>query len=173
MHYNKNSESINNISKAFEHEAVGHVRYMILTDNAEGNGDHALASIYKQLANEEYAHARNWYKQLHGGEVEEYALENSIKAEERQYKYTYPQMAAKAELEGYEMLADMFSATANVEGDHGRMLKQFSESTNQKPLNEDAVWRCSVCGNTFVGIEPPNQCPLCGYNKTSYAMLKH
>lgn len=172
MHYNKDSESLANITNAFRHEASGHVRYKILTDNAESKGEHGLAALYRQLADEELAHARNWYRQLNG-EEESNALQNSLDAEEKQYKYRYPRMAAKAELEGYEQLADMFNATGNIEGDHSRMIRNFLDSANNAAdMHEDVVWRCRICGNTHIDKAPPVQCPLCGYNATAYNMLK-
>lgn len=171
MNYNRGSESLGNLMKAFEHESSGHVRYMILTDNAKNNGNHDLARLYKQLADEEYAHARNWYREMNGAE-EENALKNSFDDEEKEYKFTYPQLAARAELEGYEKLADMFNATGNVEGEHSRIINRYMSNTKDNTryqASEDVVWRCSVCGHTHMGTTPPDQCPLCGYNRTVYS----
>ncbi len=166
MHYNKDSESSTNLKTAFEHESSGHVRYMILADNAEKNGKHDLAKLYIQLAGEEYAHAKNWYKEMHG-EEEKDALKTSISEEDNESRYIYPRLAAKAELEGYEKLADMFTATGEVEGEHSRMLAKQADDT--KNAKEDVVWRCCICGYSHTGTTPPELCPLCGYNKSVFS----
>lgn len=169
MQYNKESDSAANIVKAFENEASGHVRYMILADEAESAESYDLSELYRRLAAEELAHAKIWYKEINDG-VETDSLRNSIKRENNEHNYIYPQYAAKAELEGYETLADKFNATAKVEGEHSEMLRLFLPENNESRYTspEEAVWRCSVCGNTHIGTAPPEQCPLCGYNKTVY-----
>lgn len=171
MNYNKDSESLGNIKKAFDREASGHVRYMILTDSAEANGNHDLARLYRQLADEEYAHAKNWYGEMNGDVDEDAALRESAAYEENEYKFVYPQLASSAELEGYEALADKFNANAKAEYGHSDLIKGYISDMEDKKRykkNEDVVWRCCVCGYTHTGVNPPEQCPLCGHNKTAY-----
>lgn len=169
MQYSKQSDSAANLVRAFEGEATGHVRYMILADEAESEESYDLARLYRSLAAEELAHAKIWYKEING-DTEQNSLQNSIDRENTEHNYTYPRYAVRAELEGYEALADMFNATARVEGEHSEMLGAFLPQNEKERFSspEEAVWRCSVCGNTHIGTAPPEQCPLCGYNKTVY-----
>lgn len=167
MHYNSKSESYTNIKRAFEDEAAGHVRYMILGENAEKEGKHDLARLYHRLSEEELSHARVWY----GEQNESEALKNSISAEGEEATSTYPQYAARAEMEGYETLADRFIANGMAEGGHRELLMDYqrkAESGESHECNEDCVWRCTRCGYRHVGTTPPERCPLCDYRSSAY-----
>jgi len=167
MNYNSKSESFTNIKKAFGDEAAGHVRYMILSEKAENDGNGDLARIYRRLSEEELSHARLWY----GEQNESDTLENSISSEGTQAATTYPQYAAMAEMEGYEALADRFIANGKAEGGHREQLMKYKRENNNGKMyesQEDCVWRCTRCGYRHMGTTPPKRCPLCDYGHTAY-----
>ncbi len=171
MSYNKKSESFNNIKRAFCDEAAGHVRYMLMSENAEKDGKHDLARLYRQLSQEELGHARIWYGEE--GHNADSFLKESVSGESTEATATYPGYAAKAELEGYEKLADRFLANGKAEAHHHRLLMQYMEGTKEEGGHgekEDCVWRCTVCGYRHIGTTPPERCPLCDYNRTAYTM---
>lgn len=168
MHYNKDSESFNCLQRAFEHEACGHVKYTILSDKAEKEGHACLAGLYGRLANEELAHAKGWYEEICGNDG---TPEGCLEAEKTDASFTYPRMAAAAELDGYEQLADRFKAAACAEEGHGRLIEDYIADTEaaKRPAAEDLVWRCAVCGCTHTGTTPPKQCPLCGFGSEAFS----
>ncbi len=171
MHYNTKSESYGNIQSAFEHEAAGHVRYMILEEDAKKRGNVDLANIYGGLAKEEYNHAKIWYRENHK-EDEESELTERIADETNEAAYGYANMAAKAELEGYEALADKFLANGKAEAHHRDKLMKYrneSKDGSRYHSHEDTVWCCGICGHRHTGLTPPEECPLCGYGKNAYA----
>lgn len=171
MHYNNKSESYNNINKAFEEESAGHVRYIILSENARANGNMDLARLYSRLADEELGHARVWYNENKRGNDND-ELQHSISEEGTEATNTYPNYAARAELEGYEALADRFIANGKVEATHRDMLMHYQNQTKngtRYTAHEDSLWHCSVCGHRHMGTTPPEECPLCGYNRTAYS----
>lgn len=170
MRYAKDSDSLKNLKDAFEKEASHHVRYTILKDKALKNGDFGLAGVYGRLANEELAHAAVWYREYHGCE-EENPLENSVAAEREEGAFAYPRRAAKAELEGYEKLADMFVDTAGVEGRHRELLEKYIGEVRggcRYKSPKTIVWLCTVCGCAREGTSPPDRCPLCGYGCSAF-----
>lgn len=170
MNYNSKSESFTNIKRAFEDESAGHVRYMILGEEAEKQGNSDLAGLYRRLSEEELAHARIWYGEQ-GAKSWKDSLKDSIGNEGTEATNTYPSYAGKAELEGYEALADRFLANGRAEGNHRKLLMQYmteSENGSRYYANEESLWRCTVCGYLHTGTTPPEQCPLCGYNRTAY-----
>lgn len=170
MRYYKDSDSLKNLKDAFEKEASHHVRYTILKDKALENGDLDLADIYGRLANEDLAHAAVWYREWHGGD-EERPLENSAAAEREECAFNYPRRAAKAELEGYEKLADMFEDAAGAEKRQMELLeKHIADIKNGSRFKspKSVVWICTVCGCAREGTSPPERCPLCGFNRSAF-----
>lgn len=167
MNYNSKSESLKNIKRAFCDEAAGHVKYMILSEKAEKDGNHDLAMLYSRLSDEELGHAKIWYGEQ--GEREE--PKNSISEEGTEATTTYPKYAAMAEMEGYEALADRFLANGMAEATHRELLMKYHgdmENNSRYESNEDCVWRCTRCGYRHIGTTPPERCPLCDYNRTAY-----
>lgn len=170
MHYNSKSESYGNIRNAFEHEAAGHVRYMILEEDAKRRGNIDLANIYGGLAKEEFNHARLWYREYRP-ENEEEELNERIADETEEAAFGYTGMASKAELEGYEALADRFLANGKAEAGHRDTLMRYKaecKDGTRYHSNEESVWTCSICGHRHTGLTPPEECPLCGYGKNAY-----
>ncbi len=167
MGYNKNSDSVNNIKNAFCDESAGHVRYMIMGEAAEKDGNHDLARLYRRLSEEELSHARVWYAEQERKD----GLSTSISEEGKEATSTYPSYAARAELEGYEALADRFIANGKAEAGHRDMLmryaKEHGDGTRYKST-EDCVWRCRVCGYRHMGETPPDACPLCDRNRSAF-----
>ncbi len=167
MDYNKNSDSVNNIKNAFCDESAGHVRYMIMSEAAERDGNHDLARLYRRLSDEELSHARIWYAEQRA----EDGVSSRIAEEGNEAANIYPSYAARAELEGYEDLADRFIANGKAEAGHREMLMRYAEeheNGNRYKSHEDCVWRCRVCGYRHVGETPPTACPLCDRNHSAY-----
>lgn len=170
MHYDTKSDSYKNILSALSSEAEGHVKYMILSEDAMGDGNADLARLYDELAKEELCHAKLWYREAHpmNGSAE---LESAIKDETDEAASGYPEMAARAELEGYEALADRFLANGKAEAGHRDRLIKYRDETKdgtRRRSYEDALWRCMMCGHSHIGITPPELCPLCGYGHSAY-----
>ena len=79
--------------------------------------------------------------------------------------------AAKAELEGYEALADRFLANGKAEATHRDRLMQYKKEKaddSRYRSKEEAVWCCGICGYRHTGYTPPEECPLCGYGMNAY-----
>ena len=117
LHYSNNGDSLNNIIRSFCDEAADHVRYSILKDDARNGGNMDLAALYEELANEEFNHAKIWYKEAFKDKENE-ELARSIANETQAAAFGYTEKAKKAELEGYEDLADRFLANGKAEAMH-------------------------------------------------------
>lgn len=44
----------------------------------------------------------------------------------------------------------------------------FSASKKMFDLTKNIVWICKTCGHTHIGVNPPDSCPICGNNSSSY-----
>lgn len=170
MHYSNNGDSLNNIISSFRDEAADHVRYAILKDDARNSGNMDLAALYEELSNEEFNHAKIWYKEAFKDKESE-ELARSIANETHAAALGYIEKAKKAELEGYEDLADRFLANGKAEAMHRDKLISYRDEMNdgnRYHSHEDTVWICTVCGYTHTGTKPPKECPLCGYGENAF-----
>lgn len=170
MHYDTKSDSYKNILSAISREAEGHLKYTVLSEDAMEDGNADLARLYAELAGEELCHAKLWYREAHpvNGRAE---LDDAIKDETDEAASGYPEMAARAELEGYEALSDRFLANGRAEAAHrDRLMKYRREAGDgtRYRSHEETLWRCTVCGHSHVDLAPPEACPLCGYGHTAY-----
>lgn len=166
MRYDKNSQSAENIKKAFGDEAAGHARYMLFGEEARRNGEEQLANVYDRLASEELAHAEMWLREMGGVGSTEENLNASIAEEKHDWMMHYMPYASTADHEGYEELTERFLNTANVEKRHEAELKEILGSRRNGSFYRDSEaveWRCGNCGYVGISENAPAVCPLCGY----------
>lgn len=165
-HYDKDSESVKNLKRAFDDEASGHVKYMLFGEEARRSGDDNIANVYDRLAADELAHAEIWLKELDGIGGTEDNLNAAIKGENTDWLMNYMPYASTADHEGYDELSLKFRDVASVEQRHERELKDLlAERQNGTDFrsNEPVEWRCVNCGYSDIGENAPSACPLCGY----------
>lgn len=166
MRYDKNSQSAENIKKAFGDEATGHTRYLLFSDEARRKGEEQLANVYDRLASEELAHAEMWLREMGGISGTEANLSASAEEEKNDWMMHYMPYASTADHEGYEELTERFLSIAGVEKRHEAELRALlaeRKEGNFYRAVEAVEWRCGNCG--YVGISEcaPTVCPLCGY----------
>ena len=76
----------------------------------------------------------------------------------------YPEFVKEAEAEGAKEAANLFRQIAKVEEHHEakyRKLLEMVENGTVYKREKPIVWRCSQCGFTYEGTEPPPKCPCC------------
>ena len=77
-------------------------------------------------------------------------------------KYTY--FAAIARKEGYNYIAKIEKHHAERYKKLLAMVENGTVYKREKPI----VWKCSVCGYTHEGTEPPAKCPCCQHPREYY-----
>ena len=60
-----------NLKKALAGESEARNKYTFFASKAKKDGYEQIAAIFEETANNEKEHAKMWYKELHGGEVED------------------------------------------------------------------------------------------------------
>jgi rubrerythrin len=81
----------------------------------------------------------------------------------------YPAFITEAEAEGNKSAVVSFRNAMKVEEIHHSL---YSEALKALAAGNDlpagSIHVCDVCGNTVVGEEPPEKCPICGAPKARF-----
>ena len=172
----KGTKTEENLKKAFAGESEARNKYDFFASKAKKDGFEQIAAIFAETAANEKEHAKMWYKELHGGAVEDTATNLEAAAAGENYEWTdmYKEFAETAREEGFTELAVKFEQVAAIEKSHEeRYRKLLSNVRNKKVFSRDgdAIWVCRNCGHIVIGKEAPEICPVCAHPK-AYSEIK-
>jgi rubrerythrin len=158
------SKTIDNLKAAFSGESMARNRYMFFAQTARKEGYHYIAKIFEETAENEMYHALEEYRLLFEEDSTAANLKEAIKAESYEAEQMYPGFAVQAEVEGDTKASVLFNQIAKIEKTHLERFKKLLELVEtgsvykrEKPIR----WKCSICGYTYEGHEPPPRCPYC------------
>lgn len=157
-----------NLKKAFAGESEARNKYTYFASKAKKDGYEQIAAIFEETAANEKEHAKMWYKELHGGAVEDTKTNLKAAADGENYEWTemYKEFAATAREEGFAELAEKFEGVAKIEKSHEeRYLKLLKNIEDKKVFSSDgdAIWVCRNCGHITIGKNAPEICPVCAH----------
>ncbi len=157
-----------NLLEAFAGEAQARTKYDFYASKAKKDGFEQIAAIFAETAANEKEHAKLWYKELHGGAVEDTDVNLNAAAEGENYEWTdmYERFAADAREEGFDELAEKFEQVAAIEKTHEERYRKLLSNVNDKKVfskDGDAIWVCRNCGHIVVGKSAPEVCPVCNH----------
>ena len=160
-----------NLEAAFAGESQARNKYTYFSSVAQNEGYEQIAELFRKTAENEKAHAKLWFEELHGvGNTAENLLHA---AEGENYEWTdmYDGFAKTAEEEGFPELAIKFRLVAAIEKRHEeryRALLHNVETAQVFEKSEVKVWECRNCGHIVVGTAAPEVCPTCLYSKSFF-----
>lgn len=162
-----------NLKKAFAGESEARNKYTFFASKAKKDGFEQIAAIFEETANNEKEHAKMWYKELHGGEVEDTMINLEAAADGENYEWTdmYAEFAKIAREEGFEELAEKFEGVAAIEKTHEERYRKLLSNIKEKRVfsrDGDAIWICRNCGNIVIGKFAPEVCPVCKHPQSFY-----
>jgi rubrerythrin len=156
------------LKKALAGESEARTKYDFFASRAKKDGYEQIAAIFAETANNEKEHAKMWYKELHGGEVEDTATNLNAAAEGENYEWTdmYKNFAEIARSEGFDELAQKFEQVAEIEKSHEERYRKLLKNVNEKKVfsrDGDCIWVCRNCGHIVIGRAAPEVCPVCNH----------
>ena len=160
-----------NLEAAFAGESQARNKYTYFSSIAQREGYEQIAALFQKTAENEMAHAKLWFEELHGvGSTAENLLHA---AEGENYEWTdmYDDFAKTAEDEGFPELAAKFRLVAAIEKRHEeryRALLHNVETAQVFEKSEVKVWECRNCGHIVVGTAAPEVCPTCLYRQAFF-----
>ena len=162
------TETEENLKKAFAGESEARNKYTYFASRAKKDGYEQIAAIFLETADNEKEHAKMWYKELHGGVVEDTPTNLEAAADGENYEWTdmYKGFAETAREEGFDELAEKFEGVAEIEKHHEERYRKLLENVKDKKVfskDGDAIWVCRNCGHIVVGKKAPEVCPVCAH----------
>lgn len=187
----KNSETKDNLMRAFAGESQARNRYTFGASQAKKEKHQAIAQIFLYTADQEREHAEIFYKHLKelGGEtihvdggypvdITDDLAELLRMAQHNEYEEhddVYRHFAEKADEEGFDRVAASFRMIAQIEQYHGDRFGRFAEWLEKNKLYVSDVktgWICLNCGFVYEGEKAPEKCPVCNHDQGYFIRLE-
>lgn len=147
------------LMEAFAGESQANRRYLAFAKQAEKEGYHQVAKLFRAAAEAETVHAHAHLQAAGGIQTTAENLKSAIAGETHEFKEMYPEMIAAAQAEGHKAAERSFTYANEVEKVHAGLYEKALANLD-KQENVD-YFVCRVCGYTCEN-EPPEKCPVCG-----------
>jgi rubrerythrin len=147
------------LMEAFAGESQTNRRYLAFAQQAEKEGYHKVAKLFRAAAEAEAVHALAHLRALKGIRSTVENLQEAISGETHESKVMYPAMIGTAILEGNKEAERSFKYANAVEKVHVELFEKALANLDKQEDGDYCV--CSVCGYTFEN-EHPEKCLLCG-----------
>lgn len=162
----KGSRTEANLQAAFAGESQARNKYTYYASQAKKEGYEQIAAIFEETANNEKAHAKMWFKQLHNGAVPDTKANLADAAAGEHYEWTdmYKGFAATAKEEGFTEIAALFEMVGKIESEHDTRYQKLIANLEQGIVfkrDKATIWKCRNCGYIHVGESAPLICPSC------------
>ena len=183
----KGSRTEKNLLASFAGESQARNRYDYFSSQAKKDGYVQISRIFAETALQEKEHAKRFFKQLQGGEVEITAgfpagqvlstEENLIAAaagENHEWTELYPAFAAVARKEGFDNVALVWEAICVAEKNHEKRYLALARNIEAGLVfgrELEQVWYCQNCGYIHEGPEAPVVCPACAHPQSWFCLL--
>lgn len=180
----KESETKDNLMRAFAGESQARNRYTFAASQAKKNNLYVVGAVFEYTANQEKEHAEIFYKHLEelagetihvdGGypvDITDDIAKLLRMAQHNEYEEhdpIYKAFGDKALEEGFPKVASSFHKIAEIEKLHGDRFGRLAELLEQRKLfvsDAKVSWICLNCGYVFDGTQVPEKCPVCEHDK--------
>ena len=171
----KGSKTEANLMTAFAGESQANNKYSYYASKAKKEGYVQISKFFEETAHNEREHAKIWFKLLHDGIADTATnLKDAAAGENYEWTEMYAEFAKVAKEEGFDKIAYLFNAVAEIEKGHEeRYLALLNNVENNVVFKreEKVVWQCSNCGHVYVGKEAPKVCPVCDHPQAHFELL--
>ena len=163
------SETEKNLWEAFTGESKANRTYLAFAKQAEREGLHQAAKLFRAAAEAETIHAHAHLKALNVVKSTRDNLKEAVAGETHEFTSMYPAMIDKAKAEGNKSAERTFTYANEVEKVHAALFEKALEDPEGLP--ETDLYVCSVCGYTCED-EAPEKCPVCGANHRAFKKVE-
>jgi rubrerythrin len=184
----KGSKTEQNLLKAFAGESQARNRYEWFASVAEKEGYQQMAELFRETAEQELSHAKQFIKFFEGGFVEITStfqagelgttldnLKAAAQGENEEWNQLYPEFARIADEEGFKKIASVFRLIAQVEEQHEKKFRKLAENIENNRVfesDEEEEWECRKCGYVHKGKKALKNCPACNHPQAYFEKKK-
>ncbi len=180
----KNSETKDNLLRAFAGESQARNRYTFAAAAAKKANLEVIEMLFEYTAGQEKEHGEIFYDHLKEAGCDNIVitagypvdctddvqklLKLAADHENDEYGDIYPAFAEKAQEEGFAAAAAAFRQIAKIEKVHADRFKRFAQLMEQGKLfvsDVETEWMCLNCGHVQKGTKAPEQCPVCKHSQ--------
>lgn len=180
----KDSETKDNLMRAFAGESQARNRYTFAASQAKEDKLHVISAIFAFTASQEKEHAEIFYNHLKELSGENITVDGAYpvdisdqvsdllrKAQHNEYEEhdpVYKTFGEKAKEEGFNSVAASFFKIAEIEKIHGDRFGRFAELLEEGKLfvsDVEEEWMCLNCGYVYKGTAAPAVCPVCFHDQ--------
>lgn len=171
----KGTRTEDNLRTAFAGESQARNKYSYYASQARKEGYVQIAELFEETAANEMAHAKIWFKLLHGGMPDTMTnLEDAASGENDEWTDMYAGFAATAREEGFDRIAELFEGVAAIEKEHEERYRSLFDNIEKGRVfkrEQVVVWRCRNCGHLHEGLEAPEVCPVCDHPRAFFEII--
>ncbi len=169
----KGTKTEQNLAAAFAGESQANRKYTYYAGAARKAGMNAIADYFEETAINESAHAKVWFKLLHGDEIPttDVNLQDAANGENYEWTTMYKEFAETAKEEGFAKIAYLFEQVGKIEKRHEERyleLLNYVKAGSVFKREEPIAWICQNCGYIHVGKEAPQICPVCAHEQAFF-----
>ncbi len=187
----ENSETKENLMRAFAGESQARNRYTIAASYAKKQGLQVIEAVFRFTADQEKEHAEIFYnhlKKLAGHSITvdgsypvdlqdevSQLLRAAQHNEYEEYNDAYKAFGNKAKEEGFYDVAFSFLQIAEIEKIHGDRFGHFAELLEKQELfvaKAETKFMCLNCGHIYEGTQVPEKCPVCKHDQGYFVRLE-
>ena len=180
----KNSETKDNLMRAFAGESQARNRYTFASSLAKKNGLYVISAVFGFTASQEKEHAEIFYNHLNEMTGETISIDGGypvdlsndvgdllFKAQHNEYEEhdpIYKAFGEKAREEGFQSVSASFLQIAEIEKLHGDRFGKYAQLIREGKLfisDVDVEWMCLNCGFVYKGKKAPVVCPVCKHDQ--------
>ena len=171
----KGTNTEKNLQAAFAGESQAFQKYTYYASAARKAGMNKIAEYFEETARNESAHAKVWFKELHGGDISadiEANLPDAAAGENYEHTTMYKEFADEAEKEGFKRIAVLMREVGKIEARHEERYLALAASVNGGRVfkaDQPVAWICANCGYVHVGAEAPKLCPVCAHPQAFFS----
>lgn len=166
------SDTDNNLEFAFAGESQANRKYLFFAEEADREGSHQIARLFRAAADAETAHARNHLQIMQGIRSTGENLQAAIDGENHEFTEMYPDFMQQAEKDGNDKAKNSFDLANKVEQiHHGLYQSALNKLQSNQVFDEQPIYVCQYCGNTVEG-EAPERCPICGAPRRMFKQIE-
>ncbi len=150
------------IKDALAGESQAYFKYLVYSEVAQKEGYENIAKLFRAIAYAEKVHAGNHARLLGLINKTGENLQAAIDGEDFEVEEMYPAYKAIAELQDEKGSMRMIHYALEAEKIHHKLYQEAKEAAdNEQDIDVDEIYICPVCGYTHMGVDLPDNCPVC------------